>query len=600
MWRRSEGLPDTGPQRGHGSSLGGTLFDPPSLVGLRQVDLLHAIEQQTAQEFAGAVAAALPPHSDPTSAAVAAARAAGVDDAALHQDFAGLPKRSPRWWAALDTGEARQALQRRAVVAALSQLPGHGWDALDRCLITHAALVAGAYAGYHRAWLQAVQGPLAEELAAAAAEGRLPQDLFNRYTVVVRSRDGSGGYSQVPYATHFAEQLALVLAEFDNWIEVLEEVGTAQTAVKQQYLAYIKQYRACLAERDASRLEDSWRQLDELWMVIKHPIQRPLRCKVQPEFSLRILDESYCREARTMRKIQVVMMGYFKQRTGGLAAEGLRALRGSSAGLYYLPFLTGAALHFRFAGQSIPNRTEVRAAHGVKIFLDPAACDTRAVAAKRLALQACTGGGQRGRVAGGPLQGARDPSRAEALHPLDSAVFLVAPHELGHAIYGLDALREVIRPASKILLEESRAELAALHTLRLLATQRHLTQEECERLLCCFLLSDLRRFAAWGSATTRPYTVTAVSCWSRAAAVGLVALDGGGRLVFHHSKASAFLEDNSRLFEQILGAEDARDGAALEATLQQMEACKSSPIVRHLPQAAAEPAAPELPSPASK
>lgn len=157
MWRRSEGLPDTGPQRGHGSSLGGTLFDPPSLVGLRQVDLLHAIEQQTAQEFAGAVAAALPPHSDPTSAAVAAARAAGVDDAALHQDFAGLPKRSPRWWAALDTGEARQALQRRAVVAALSQLPGHGWDALDRCLITHAALVAGAYAGYHRAWLQAVQ-----------------------------------------------------------------------------------------------------------------------------------------------------------------------------------------------------------------------------------------------------------------------------------------------------------------------------------------------------------------------------------------------------------------------------------------------------------
>lgn len=34
--------------------------------------------------------------------------------------------------------------------------------------------------------LPPVQGPLAEELAAAAAEGRLPQDLFNRYTVVVR------------------------------------------------------------------------------------------------------------------------------------------------------------------------------------------------------------------------------------------------------------------------------------------------------------------------------------------------------------------------------------------------------------------------------
>lgn len=31
-------------------------------------------------------------------------------------------------------------------------------------------------------------------------------------------------------------------------------------------------------------------------------------------------------------------------------------------------------------------------------------------------------------------------------------------------------------------------------------------QESVERLLCCFLLLDLRRFAAWDSAATRPYT----------------------------------------------------------------------------------------------
>lgn len=36
-----------------------------------------------------------------------------------------------------------------------------------------------------------------------------------------------------------------------------------------------------------------------------------------------------------------------------------------------------------------------------------------------------------------------DTDRAEALNSLDQIVYLVAPHEIGHAIYSLDALREV-------------------------------------------------------------------------------------------------------------------------------------------------------------
>lgn len=65
---------------------------------------------------------------------------------------------------------------------------------------------------------------------------------------------------------------------------------------------------------------------------------------------------------------------------------------------------------------------------------------------------------------------------------------------------------QVIKPASKTLLEEPRAELTALHTLRLLLRGGHLARPQVECLLCCFMLSDLRRFAAWDSSATRPYT----------------------------------------------------------------------------------------------
>jgi len=46
---------------------------------------------------------------------------------------------------------------RDAVIGALSSLPQHGFDQLDRTLIVHAALVSGAYVAFHRKWLRAVQ-----------------------------------------------------------------------------------------------------------------------------------------------------------------------------------------------------------------------------------------------------------------------------------------------------------------------------------------------------------------------------------------------------------------------------------------------------------
>ena len=51
-------------------------------------------------------------------------------------------------------------------------------------------------------------------------------------------------------------------------------------------------------------------------------------------------------------------------------------------------------------------------------------------------------------------------------------VWHVAAHEIGHAIYGLDGVKDTIRVSTKTLLEEPRAELTALHTMTLLPPRR--------------------------------------------------------------------------------------------------------------------------------
>ncbi len=54
------------------------------------------------------------------------------------------------------------------------------------------------------------------------------------------------------------------------------------------------------------------------------------------------------------------------------------------------------------------------------------------------------------------------------------------------------------------------------------------------------------------------------------------------QLAIDESKVAAFLDASSALFEAILDAEDAADGATIEKILADMEAAESAPIVQHL------------------
>ena len=72
----------------------------------------------------------------------------------------------------------------------------------------------------------------------------------------------------------------------------------------------------------------------------------------------------------TIKEIQLHLEAFYRARDTPLARSGLKALATTMAGIYFIPFKTGASLQFSFSGQSIPNRVEVSAAKGIKIYFD--------------------------------------------------------------------------------------------------------------------------------------------------------------------------------------------------------------------------------------
>ena len=66
-------------------------------------------------------------------------------------------------------------------------------------------------------------------------------------------------------------------------------------------------------------------------------------------------------------------------------------------------------------------------------------------------------------------------------------VWHVAAHEIGHAIYPLDGVKDAIKTSTKTLLEEPRAELTALHTMTLLESAGLLSKVCCQPTLLPWL-----------------------------------------------------------------------------------------------------------------
>jgi hypothetical protein len=170
------------------------------------------------------------------------------------------------------------------------------------------------------------------------------------------------------------------------------------------------------------------------------------------------------------------------ERNTALSKAGLTALSNTMAGIYFIPFKTGISLQFSFSGQSIPNREDVKQAKGVKIYFDAVETSARVEINKKL-IAKCYHDASAAVI---------DKWRPSAVEQL---VWHVAAHEVGHAIYNLESVASVFTSgANKSLLEEPRAELTAMFTLKLLFEQGVLDRHKLDESLAHFALDALRYF----------------------------------------------------------------------------------------------------------
>jgi hypothetical protein len=55
-------------------------------------------------------------------------------------------------------------------------------------------------------------------------------------------------------------------------------------------------------------------------------------------------------------------------------------------------------------------------------------------------------------------------------------------------------------------------------------------QADVREHVASFMLQDLRRYEMFDSSATRPYTVSAMACWKRAADLGYITLDSQNKV----------------------------------------------------------------------
>ncbi|EDQ91547.1 uncharacterized protein MONBRDRAFT_31533 [Monosiga brevicollis MX1] len=491
--------------------------------------------------------------------------------AAIASQFVGVRDFSDEFYDLLDLASASNDVARAHICSALDELP-HGFPEFDAVLLKYSAVISHYYDAYYRAWSKKVQGnETAKKLEADGSPGDAA--LLNPYTIITWDA-ATSSYTHAAYATVFKTELVPVLQAFDDLVAQLE-VMQDLTAEQKNYLPFLRQYRVCLALEDIEQLDSAWEELDRRWMDCKYHIQLvhdiesgygdPLRVKVIPDFSIRFLDMDYKDANDTIAAIQADIVEYFRQRKTDLSQKGLFALSASLAGIYYLPFQSGMSLHFRFSGQSIPNRSAVKNEKGVKIYFDAVSTGARLQTTGDMVEKVCVNGKE----------------LAALLDAVDTIVYHVAAHEVGHAIYNLDHVKGSIKPDTCTLLEEPRAELTSLTTMKLLVERGRVAGEDMAKHLASFALQDLRRFANFDSSATRPYTISAISTYKLYLETGFVTRVGD-QLEFHLDKYMNVLDACQQRFEAILDAEDAHDGAALEKILEEMQ--QESELVHHLVQ----------------
>lgn len=495
--------------------------------------------------------------------------------AVLCGDWEGIKEYSDVFYKVYDSVSARQLFVRALIRKVLEDVD-HGFSDFDTVLIKHSSEISDGYDVYYKKWLQSVRNSDAAqkilEMQKDDESGLLKviegKGLDNQYTIIVLE---DGEFVHVPYSVFFENEIRPILDAFDKMTSEMDKLDDL-SADQKTLIQNLKQYRKCLAVSDFDQLDAEWKKLDEMWMDDKYPIQvvhdieyaygDPLKVKVIPDFSLRFADPEYADVNRKIEDIHDLLIKYYEDRGTEVVQKGIGSFKSSKAAAYYIPFQSAMSLQFRFAGQSIPNRTEVRRKKGVKIYFDPVTMRLREKQMKK-ALEKVFG-------------------EKEILDKVDVIPFIIfhlSAHEFGHAIYPLGLMEGILDGVTRSLLEEARADMTAYTAINLARKSGKYSESELKTALFNSMAFDLRRYVLWDSETLEPYRYSAMNAYKIFEKTGYLSLKDD-RMILDESKYAEALDALQANFERMLDYIDKMDAESMKKELQEM--IKESDLIKWL------------------
>lgn len=430
-------------------------------------------------------------------------------NAALKADFSGIEETSPEF---VEYYREVSIFHKHIRTKIAEAIAANQFELTEfhKALVVFSINISNAYTDYYESWMTAmIKSPAAlfikSELESNPEQLNdfiIKNKMNNGYTVItVENTIQQASYDnliQVPYAVAFEKELPSIIKAFDIFEESIAQLSL--TEQDRAMVTYLAQYKTALQCTDIEVLDKTWEEVDRLWMdttswiEIVHDIEDhygdPLGVKIIPEVSIRFLDESVVGAQEQFAAAKQVLKEYYTNRKSAFADKGMSPLENSKAGIYYIPFSTAMSVHFKFAGQSIPNRTNVKLEKGVKIYLDYQSNLARTERAKELFVQ---------------VFGEKYKNYVGQIKTDDQMIHHVVPHEYGHTICNFGDYAPQVPNSFSQNLEELRADLNALASLHILRTTGKFTDDQLLETVVGYIAHELRRFAMWTSNSVQPY-----------------------------------------------------------------------------------------------
>ena len=330
------------------------------------------------------------------------------------------------------------------------------------------------------------------------AQQLVESDLNDRYAVIVDPSTGlppitydkEESYRQIGYAEFFETESKKISEILERGIREMESQPETEENEVRKWMDFFRAWATAVTNTNRGKHEEIWKKVDEEWVktdgrvIIVHPMEEgyadPIR--IMPEVRVLFqLDEA--RDMIALIKQRMLDWEEFLYSDHELYPVFRQALENTQAGVFITPLYSGEDFDFRFSGQIVPNRSDVRM-KGTKIFMDHNSCRNNvAVYRKTVEKYLC----------------ADFLSLFDELVTLDTFLYYVIAHECGHSVLmGIDTkekMGDIYRNVEEY--KASHIGLEVLYTMEDRLPERYLDS------LCLFIVARIVRFLGKGMRTDK-------------------------------------------------------------------------------------------------